>query len=166
MNGCKSDYFDIYQGVAQGCTLSPTLFLFFIDGSMKEIERAVPSLPSLEFNGLLFADDFVGLSNSEQGLALIDVIYAYSKKWRFKANVAKCAVVVFRNEKELDGTWTWGDFVLPHLNYYTYLGVKFTCNGHWDAHLKDLVTSGKRKLNSLLRILCNPTLSLYLRWQV
>ena len=101
LNGCKSDYFDIYQGVAQGCTLSPTLFLIFIDGLMKEIERTVPSLPSLEFNGLLFADDFVGLSDSEQGLqALIDVVYAYSKKWRFEANVAKCAVVVFRNEKE------------------------------------------------------------------
>ena len=102
LNGCKSDYFDIYQGVVQGCALSPTLFLIFINGLMKEIERTVPSLPSLEFNGLLFADDFVGLSDSEQGLqALID-----------------------------------------------------------------LVTSGKRKLNSLLRILCNPSLSLYLRWQV
>ena len=45
---------------------------------MKEIERTVPSLPSLELNGLLFVDDFVGLSNSEQGLqALIDVVYAY-----------------------------------------------------------------------------------------
>ena len=32
-----------------------------------------------------------------------------------------------------------------------------------DAHLKDLVTSGKRKLNSLLS---NPSLSLYLRRQV
>ena len=39
LNGCKSDYFDIYQGVAPGCTLSPTLFLIFIDGLMKEIER-------------------------------------------------------------------------------------------------------------------------------
>ena len=59
-----------------------------------------------------------------------------------------------------------GDSVLPHLNFYTYLGVKITCNGHWDAHLKDLMTSGKCKLNSPLRILCNPTLSLYLRQQV
>ena len=85
---------------------------------MKEIERTVPSLPSLELNGLLFADDFVGLSDSEQELqALIDVIYAYNKKWRFEANVAKYAVVVFRNEKELDGAWTWDDSVLPHLNY-------------------------------------------------
>ena len=39
-------------------------------------------------------------------------------------------------------------------------------HGHWDAQLKDLVTSGKCKLNSLLRILCNPSLSLYLRQQV
>ena len=62
--------------------------------------------------------------------------------------------------------WAWGDSVLPHFNYYSYLGVKFTCNGDWDAHLKDLVTSGKCKLNSLLRILCNPSLSLYLRRQV
>ena len=165
MNGCKSDYFDIYQGVAQGCTLSPKLFLIFIDGLMKEIERTVPSLPSLQLNGLLFADDFVGLSDSEQGLqALID--FVYSKKWRFEANDAKCAVVVFRNEKELDGAWTWGDSDLPHLNHYTYLGVKFTCNGHRDVHLKDLVIYGKCKHNSLLRILCNPSLSLYLRRQV
>ena len=49
LNGCKSDYFDIYQGIAQGCTLSPTLFLIFIDGLMKEIERTVPSLPSLDW---------------------------------------------------------------------------------------------------------------------
>ena len=124
LNGCKSDYFDIYQGVAQGCTLSPTLFLIFIDGLMKEIERTVPSLPSLELNGLLFADDFVGLSDSEQELqALIDV-YANSKKCRFEANVAKCAVVVFRNEKELDGAWTWGDSVLPQLNYYNLFRCK------------------------------------------
>ena len=49
---------------------------------------------------------------------------------------------------------------------YKYLGVKFTYNGHWDAHIKDLVTEGKRKVNSLLRILNNPCLSLYVKRQV
>ena len=28
------------------------IFFIFIDGLIKEIERTVPSLPSLEFNGL------------------------------------------------------------------------------------------------------------------
>ena len=34
----KSELFNITQVVAQGCTLSPTLFLIFVDCLMKEIE--------------------------------------------------------------------------------------------------------------------------------
>ena len=127
LGGIKSEYFGITQGVAQGCTLSPTLFLIFVDGLMKEIESKVSSLPSLQLNGLLFADDFVGLSDSKEGLQdMINVVHAYSKKWRFEANVNKSAVVVFRNEKTFDGEWFWGNFTLPHLDNYKYLGVKFT----------------------------------------
>ena len=55
-DGIKSEYFDI----TQGCTLSPTLFLIFVDGLIKEIESKVSSLSSLQLNGLLFADDFFG----------------------------------------------------------------------------------------------------------
>ena len=32
---------------------------------------------------------------------MIDFVHPYNKKLRFEANVAKCAVVVFRNEKTL-----------------------------------------------------------------
>ena len=60
----------------------------------------------------------------------------------------------------------WGNFALPHLDNYKYLGVKFTYNGQWDTHIKELVTAGKRKVNSLLRILNNPCLSLYVKRQV
>ena len=99
LDGIKSEYFGITQGAAQGCTLSPMLFLIFVDGLMEEIESKVSSLPSLQLNGLLFADDFVGLSDSKEGLQdMINVVHAYSKKWRFEANVNKSAVVVFRNE--------------------------------------------------------------------
>ena len=33
------------------------------------------------------------------------MLFMCSKKWRFEANVAKCAVVVFRNEKTFDDEW-------------------------------------------------------------
>ena len=36
LDGFKSEYFGITQGVAQGCTLSPTLFLIFVDGLRKD----------------------------------------------------------------------------------------------------------------------------------
>ena len=111
----------------------------------------------LQLNGLLFAYDFVGLSDSKQDLhGMLNVVHANSKKWHFEANVTKCAVVLLRNEKIFDGEWIWGNFFLPHLDYYKYLGVMFTYNGHWDAHIKDFVTVGKHKVNSLLRILHIP----------
>ena len=66
LDGIKSEYFGITQRVAQGCTLSPMLFLIFVDGLMKEIESKASPLPSLQLNGLLFADDFAGLSDSRK----------------------------------------------------------------------------------------------------
>ena len=49
---------------------------------MKEIESKVSFLPSLQLYCLLFADDFVGLSYSKQGLQdMVNFVYAYSKKW-------------------------------------------------------------------------------------
>ena len=33
------NFFPINQGVAQGCTLSPTLFLIYINGLLNEIEK-------------------------------------------------------------------------------------------------------------------------------
>ena len=39
---------------------------------------------------MLFADDFVGLSDSKEQLQkLINVIYNYCNKWRLKANVVQ-----------------------------------------------------------------------------
>ena len=40
LDGEVSKYFDILQGVAQGCTLSPTLFKVFINDLILAIESA------------------------------------------------------------------------------------------------------------------------------
>ena len=39
--------------------------------------------------GMFFADDFVGVSVSKEGL--ISVVHGYCNKWRLKANVCKSA---------------------------------------------------------------------------
>ena len=44
----------------------------------------------------------------------------------------------------------WGDYALPHLDWYAYLGIKFIYNESWDAHLKDITVTGKHKVNNLL----------------
>ena len=108
------------QGVGQGCSLSPILF---INGLLKEVEQAglgVELSDGSTIGGMLFADDFVGVSNSEEELQrLINVAHAYCCKWRLKANVSKSAVVVFAREL-VEGSWNWGEQALPRLSKYTY----------------------------------------------
>ena len=108
LDGECSDAFDVQQGVAQGCSLSPILFSVFINGLLKEVEQAglgVELSDGSTIGGMLFADDFVGVSNSEEELQrLINVVHAYCCKWRLKANVSKGAVVVFAREL-VEGSW-------------------------------------------------------------
>ena len=101
MEGKSSKFFPVNQGVAQGCTFSPTLSLIYISSLLVEIEKH--SELGIQFSGntmsgLLFVDDFVEIA--ETGLTLrclIGIAYNYSKHWQFEANVKRCAFVIFQN---------------------------------------------------------------------
>ena len=111
----------------------------FINGLLKEVEQAELGIElsnGARIGGMLFADDFVGVSDSGEELQkLIDVVHAYCCKWRLKANVSKSAVMVFARDA-VEGDWKWGENSLPKVCKYTYLGIDFQCNGAWDAHIK------------------------------
>ena len=66
---------------------------------MKEVEEAELGIQLNSGNrisGLLFADDFVGVSDSKENLQkLIDVVHGFCNRWRLSANVSKSAVMVF-----------------------------------------------------------------------
>ena len=48
---------------------------------------------------MLFADDFVGVSDSKESLQkLIDIVYSYCSNWRLQANVNKSAVLVLSKD--------------------------------------------------------------------
>ena len=54
-------------------------------------------------------------------------------KWLFEANVAKCVVVVFRNERTFDGEWFGGVSFCHILIMITIINFSYY-NGHRDAH--------------------------------
>ena len=96
--------FSINHGVAQGCTLSPTLFLIYINGLLNEIEKC-PELGTKfsknKMSGLLIADDFVGITETGPALQnLIDIVHNFSICWRFEANV-KSVIVIFQKQEEV-----------------------------------------------------------------
>ena len=74
------DAFNIEQGVAQGCSLSPILFSVFINDLLKEVEQiglGIRLSSGKTVGGMLFADDIVGISDSKESLwRLIDVVYS------------------------------------------------------------------------------------------
>ena len=108
---------------------------------LKQTELGV-QLSGIYIGGMLFTDDFVGVSDSKESLEkLIDVVYGYCNKWRVKANESKSAVMVFSKNSGCK----WGDHKLPEVSSYTYLGIDFACNGAWDVHLKRVLEMvGKR----------------------
>ena len=110
--------FTIEQGVAQGCSLSPILFSVFVNDLLKEVEQTglgIQLSSGKTVGGMLFADDFVGISDSKENLQkLLDVVYSYCSKWRLRANVS--AVMVFSKDA-VNVCWKWREYSLPIVEY-------------------------------------------------
>ena len=166
LEGEKSTMFSLEQGVAQGCSLSPILFSVFIDDLLREVEKADLGIQlggGKKVGGMLFADDFVVVSGSKEGLQkLISVVHGYCNKWRLKANVCKSAVMVF-SRNPVEGEWKWGEHALPRVSNYTYLGIDFACNGAWDVHIQRVRDNCKKKVNQLHSVISNRDINLTAR---
>ena len=84
LEGEMSSTFRVEQGVAQGCSLAPIVFSVFISDLLEEIDRGQIGIQLKSGNkvgGLLFADDFVGITESSKILqCLIDIIYEFCSK--------------------------------------------------------------------------------------
>ena len=69
-DGETSKYVHIVQGVAEGCTLSPNLFKVYIKDMIVAVEAAKQGVTMREdtVSGLMFAADFVGISETPEEL--------------------------------------------------------------------------------------------------
>lgn len=158
LDGEISNYVDILQGVAQGCTLSPNLFKVYINDMIVAVEAAKQGVPVGDdtVSGLMFADDFVCISETPEGLQKqIGKALEYTRKWRVTANVKKCAVVVCNEDKENPVTfkWKWGEDELPIVDQYTYLGVEISKDCSWDTHIAKVIGKGKAHVGKMDAIL-------------
>jgi len=87
-----TEWFEVELGVRQGCTLSPLLFLIFVEGLSEKLRKSNIGIRArnIKFNHLLFADDLAICAGSREELQqLLDLVYVYSVKWRFKFNILK-----------------------------------------------------------------------------
>ena len=86
----KTDWFSLEVGLRQGCILSPILFSVFIDGLAEEVKKVGGAKYGEEIvlSLLLFADDIVLVAENEEMLQrMLDVVYKYSRKYRFTIEI-------------------------------------------------------------------------------
>ena len=61
--------------------------------------------------GMLFTDDFVGISDEKASLQKLVDVCSYCGKWKLQVNVGKSAVMVFSKDA-VNGCWKWAEYSL------------------------------------------------------
>jgi hypothetical protein len=146
----KTDWFSLEVGLRQGCILSPILFSVFIDGLADEVKRVGGAkYGEILLSLLLFADDIVLVAESEEMLQkMLDVVYQYSRKYRFLFNQGKSNVMIFGRRSGREKFYL-GKSELEIVNEYKYLGLIINKNFSWKSHLKKILDKGRKRTNAL-----------------
>jgi Reverse transcriptase (RNA-dependent DNA polymerase) len=152
-----TDWFEVELGVRQGCTLSPLLFLIFVEGLSEKLRKSEIGIRArnINFNHLLFADDLAICAESREELQkLLDLVYVYSVKWRFKFNISKSNVMVVGKRNQIRSKpYYLGLDILSVVKTYKYLGLDFEDNLRWDITRQRLLSKAKSRLAMLSKAL-------------
>ena len=145
-----SDFFNVKQGVKQGCLLSPVLFSLYLN----DLHDFLPG--GITFSGvlikvLLYADDIVILSDCPLVLQdMINALFEYCNLWCLKINLSKSKIVIFRKCTRISSNlrWTYGIDDIEIVNDYKYLGILLNYKLSFVKHLESKLSASKLAINS------------------
>ena len=155
--GGISETFRCLQGVQQGSPLSPLLFGLLIDVLDKVMRKVKGNhAPTLMFHDvplLLFADDLVLMSTSEEGLQrLLSALQIFCENRRLKVSLEKTEVVVFEPQRQDCNTFTYDGHPLTRSDSFKYLGLWFEATKEGFAKsLGEFLESARKTMNNMLR---------------
>ena len=181
LDGLISDFFDVRQGVAQGCPLSTILFDIDIDDLLEAVQTLCQDdgilLTELytKIVGLGFADDIAVFSGTREGLQrIINVLKHHLDLWKKISNIIKSNTATFQRKKKNRNnqnnsptqesrtepeTFKWGPSadaaIIPHKTKTKLLGVIFTEDCTWSSHIKYACSKGHGQVYRLKKLLKN-----------
>jgi hypothetical protein len=152
VNGRMTGWFSVGVGVRQGCVLSPILFAIFIDGVAEELRELGIGVPveGEVLSLLMYADDIVLMAECESDLQqMLEVVYNYSKRWRFELSETKTEVVVFGGRvMEEWGGFKIGEKEVKVVKGYRYLGIEVKENLSWGKVKEIMIKSARRAMSA------------------
>ena len=151
----RSSIFASNVGLKQGCNLSPLLFNLFINDFLTEVSMSFTHSPHLEdtpVNALMYADDLVLISKSENGLQnLLDILHRFTESWFLQVNKSKTKCMHFsRSRTPTSRNFNFGDNILEVTDQYCYLGTVFSKNGSLNEAGRVLHDKAQKAMYGLL----------------
>ncbi len=142
----------------QGCSLSPTLFNIYINQLANILEHAPfqgLTLHDTEIKCLLYADDLVLLSLTEEGLQdSLNLLEDFCQSWALTVNLQKTRVMMFQKRSRSQGpthTFTLAHRTIETTKTYTYLGLKITPTGNFTLAVNELKEKAQRAFYAIKR---------------
>ena len=127
-----SNAFPSNVGVFQGDNLSPNLFNLYINGLIDDFDHSCSPvlLGQKHISCLLYADDLVLLSESQEGLQnCLNKTWGYCKSWGLEINYTKSKVMIFNKGSRLSNVKFYIDETeLEIVRHYKYLGIMLSLN--------------------------------------
>ncbi|XP_068082743.1 LINE-1 retrotransposable element ORF2 protein [Anabrus simplex] len=152
----RSAEFTTRQGVRQGCSLSPLLFIVYLDHIMKLCHEKIKKLTvgnylmrPVRFSDLAFADDLIVVASSEQNLQHnINVWVEELKEKGMEVNVDKTkTMVISRNEERhcimVDSK------PLEQVTKFKYLGSIISSDGKMEEEITERIGTAGRLFNAI-----------------
>ena len=145
-----TDWFQIGNGVRQGCILSPCLFKFYAEYIMRntglEETQARIKIAGKNINNLRYADDTTLMAESEEELkSLLMKVKEESEKFGLKLNIQKMKIMASGpiTSWQIDGETveTVSDFILG--------GSKITADGDCSHEIKRHLLLGRKVMINL-----------------
>ena len=145
-----TDWFQIRKGVYQGYILSPCLFNFYAEYSMRnaglEEAQAGIKIAGRNINNLRYADDTTLLAESEEELkSLLMKVKKESEKVGLKLNIQKMKIMASGpiTSWEIDGE------TVQIVSDFIFGGSKFTADGDCSHEIKRHLLLGRKVMTNL-----------------
>ena len=128
VNGIKSQPFPVKQGVRQGGVTSTWYYLLFIDGLLQKLQesRTGCTIGSIKLGNPTLADDLVLIGPNLKSLEkALNIVYEYSRKWRFLFNPSKCHLIIISPKRPPTGiSVKFGPAIINQTESITHVGIE------------------------------------------
>ena len=152
-----SDWYPMSCGIHQGGLLSLVKYILFIDELLLDLEKSklCYTIAHITSSPAGYADDLATATVSKHHTDMVHVmVHEYGRKWRFKFNAAKSAVMVYGENSKVNmfnkknRVFRLGSEGVKEKDTYDHVGVKMGLFPDDSSRAEEKISKGRKTLNA------------------